>query len=57
MNFFEHMGYLLEGKYLDLEGVSVEFHYRILRVWSDAKDSLRANKQRTPFIMSSSKKW
>jgi hypothetical protein len=24
MNFFEHMGYLLEGGYLDLDGVFVE---------------------------------
>jgi hypothetical protein len=37
MNFFEHMGYLLEDKYLNLEDVSVEFHYWILHVWSDAK--------------------
>ncbi len=37
MNFFEHMGYLLKGKYLNLEDVSVEFHYWILHVWSDAK--------------------
>jgi hypothetical protein len=37
MNFFEHMGYLLDGKYLDLDGVSVEFHYWILHVWADAK--------------------
>jgi len=37
MNFFEHMGYLLEGKYLNLEDVSVEFHYWILHVWGDAK--------------------
>lgn len=37
MNFFEHMGYLLEGKYLNIEDVSVEFHYWILHVWGDAK--------------------
>jgi hypothetical protein len=42
MNFFEHMGYLLEGKYLDLEGVSVEFHYWILHVWSDAKRLIKS---------------
>jgi len=37
MNFFEHMGYLLEGGYLNKEDVSVEFHYWILHVWVDAK--------------------
>jgi hypothetical protein len=42
MNFFEHVGYLLEGKYLDLEGVSVEFHYWILHVWSDAKKLIKS---------------
>jgi hypothetical protein len=36
MNFFEHMGYLLDGNYLNLEDVVVEFHYWILRVWADA---------------------
>jgi len=42
MNFFEHMGYLLEGKYLNLEDVSVEFHYWILHVWSDAKRLIKS---------------
>jgi hypothetical protein len=42
MNFFEHVGYLLDGKYLDLEGVSVEFHYWILHVWSDAKRLIKS---------------
>jgi hypothetical protein len=42
MNFFEHMGYLLEGKYLSLEDVSVEFHYWILHVWSDAKKLIKS---------------
>jgi len=42
MNFFEHMGYLLAGNYLNLEDVSVEFHYWILRVWSDAKRLIRS---------------
>jgi hypothetical protein len=42
MNFFEHMGYLLEGKYLDLEGVSIEFHYWILNVWADAKRVIKS---------------
>lgn len=36
MNFFEHMGYLLDGNYLNLEDVSVEFHYWVLSVWADA---------------------
>jgi hypothetical protein len=36
MNFFEHMGYLLDGNYLNREDVVVEFHYWILRVWADA---------------------
>jgi hypothetical protein len=42
MNFFEHMGYLLDGKYLNLEDVSVEFHYWILHVWSDAKKLIKS---------------
>lgn len=42
MNFFEHMGYLLEGKYLNIEDVSVEFHYWILHVWRDAKKLIKS---------------
>jgi hypothetical protein len=42
MNFFEHMGYLLEGQYLNLEDVYVEFHYWILHVWSDAKELIES---------------
>jgi hypothetical protein len=42
MNFFEHMGYLLEGNYLNIEDVSVEFHYWILHVWSDAKRLIKS---------------
>jgi hypothetical protein len=42
MNFFEHMGYLLEGKYLNIEDVSVEFHYWILHVWGDAKRLIKS---------------
>lgn len=41
MNFFEHMGYLLEGNYLDLDGISVEFHYWILHVWADAHEVIK----------------
>ena len=35
------MGYLLEGGYLDLDGVSVEFHYWILHVWMDAQKLIK----------------
>ena len=38
MNFFEHMGYLLDGKYLTMEDVFVEFHYWILHIWADARE-------------------
>lgn len=38
INFFEHMGYLLAGNYLELDGVFVEFHYWILHVWADARE-------------------
>jgi len=41
MNFFEHMGYLLDGNYLNLEDVAVEFHYWILRVWADASELVK----------------
>jgi hypothetical protein len=41
MNFFEHMGYLLEGGYLNIEDVSVEFHYWILHVWADARKLIK----------------
>jgi hypothetical protein len=41
MNFFEHVGFLLDGNYLDLEGVSVEFHYWILHVWADARELIK----------------
>jgi hypothetical protein len=41
INFFEHMGYLLGGKYLELEGVFVEFHYWILHVWTDARELIK----------------
>ena len=36
VNFFEHVGFLLDGNYLDFEGVSVEFHYWILHIWADS---------------------
>jgi hypothetical protein len=42
MNFFEHMGYLLEGGYLNIEDVSVEFHYWILHVWADARKLIKS---------------
>ena len=48
MNFFEHIGYLLEGGYLDLEGVSVEFHYWILHVWADAKRLIASEQAENP---------
>jgi hypothetical protein len=41
MNFFEHMGYLLDGNYLSLEDVAVEFHYWILRVWADVSELVK----------------
>ena len=41
MNFFEHMGYLLDGGYLDLAGVSTEFHYWIFRIWADARELVK----------------
>jgi len=41
MNFFEHVGFLLDGNYLDLEGVSVEFHYWILHIWADARELIK----------------
>jgi hypothetical protein len=42
MNFFEHMGYMLDGGYLNIEDVSVEFRYWILHVWSDAKRLIKS---------------
>jgi hypothetical protein len=48
MNFFEHMGYLLEGKYLEIEDVSVEFHYWILHVWGDAKKLIKSEQAENP---------
>jgi hypothetical protein len=41
MNFFEHMGYLLDGKYLNVDEVAVEFHYWILRVWADSSELVK----------------
>ncbi len=41
MNFFEHMGYLLDGNYLNLDDVAVEFHYWILRVWADVSELVK----------------
>lgn len=48
INFFEHMGYLLEGNYLDLEGVFVEFHYWILHVWTDARELVKQERSEDP---------
>ena len=48
MNFFEHMGYLLDGKYLNLEDVSVEFHYWILHIWADAKKLIKSEQAENP---------
>ncbi len=48
MNFFEHMGHLLEGKYLSLEDVSVEFHYWILHIWADAKKLIKSEQAENP---------
>lgn len=41
LNFFEHMGFLLRDRYLSLDGVSVEFHYWIFRIWTDARAVIR----------------
>ena len=48
INFFEHMGYLLEGNYLDPEGVFVEFHYWILHVWADAHALVKEERSDDP---------
>lgn len=48
MNFFEHMGYLLDGGYLELEGVSTEFHYWIFHIWSDAKEVVAYEQKDSP---------
>ena len=48
MNFFEHMGYLLEGNYIELEDVFVEFHYWILHVWADAREVIKKEQSEEP---------
>jgi hypothetical protein len=48
INFFEHMGYLLNGDYLDLEGVFVEFHYWILHIWADTRELVRQERSEDP---------
>ena len=42
LNFFEHVGFLLDGNYLSLEGVFIEFHYWILHVWADAEKLIKS---------------
>jgi hypothetical protein len=37
LNFFEHMGFLLSGDYIEIDGVSVEFHFWIFNIWADAR--------------------
>jgi hypothetical protein len=48
LNFFEHMGYLLDGNYLSLDGVSVEFHFWIFHVWADARGLVRYEQSVSP---------
>jgi hypothetical protein len=48
INFFEHMGYLLAGNYLELDGVFVEFHYWILHVWADARELVKNEQSEDP---------
>jgi hypothetical protein len=48
INFFEHMGYLLGGNYLELEGVFVEFHYWVLHVWTDARELVKQERSEDP---------
>jgi hypothetical protein len=48
MNFFEHVGFLLAGNYLDLEGVSVEFNYWILHVWADSRELIKKEQAEDP---------
>jgi hypothetical protein len=48
MNFFEHMGYLLEGGYLSLEDVTVEFHYWILHLWADTQRLIAVEQTENP---------
>jgi hypothetical protein len=48
LNFFEHMGYLLDGGYLDIVGVSVEFHFWIFHVWADAASLVEYEQAESP---------
>jgi hypothetical protein len=48
MNFFEHMGFLLKGHYLNLEGLAVEFHYWILNIWADARELVKLEQADDP---------
>lgn len=56
MNFFEHMGYLLEKEYLEIEDISVEFHYWILHVWSDAESLIQDELAENPIYYEHFKK-
>jgi hypothetical protein len=48
LNFFEHVGYLLDGGYLDIVGVSVEFHFWIFHVWADAASLVQHEQSESP---------
>jgi hypothetical protein len=56
MNFFEHMGILLEGGYLELGGVSSEFHYWIFRIWADGSSVIAHEQRETPVYYQSFEK-
>ena len=48
LNFFEHMGFLLDGGYIDIEAVSVEFHYWITHIWADARELIKDEQSDDP---------
>jgi hypothetical protein len=48
LNYFEHMGYLLDEGYLDLQGVSTEFHYWIFHMWADARELVKYEQSEDP---------
>jgi hypothetical protein len=53
LNFLEHMGYLLRGGYVDVDGVSLEFHYWIFRFWADAEPLVRFEQTEAPIYYES----